>query len=83
MISSIFRHRLRGFSFSTTTPISFVFIGRDGNRIPVTALPSQHLLQVAKLHNVELEGACEASLACSTCHVILPQDLYNTIDKPK
>ena len=26
---------------------------------------------------VDLEGACEASLACSTCHVILNQDALN------
>ena len=29
---------------------------------------------------MELEGACEASLACSTCHVILPQDIYNELE---
>ena len=25
---------------------------------------------------MDLEGACEASLACSTCHVILEEGIY-------
>ena len=27
-------------------------------------------------------GACEGSLACSTCHVILEQDMYNKLEEP-
>jgi ferredoxin-2, mitochondrial len=37
-------------------------------------------LEVAKKYDVELEGACEASLACSTCHVILPKDIYQKLE---
>lgn len=41
----------------------------------VPAVPMHCLLlwppQVAHENNVELEGACEGSLACSTCHVIV------------
>lgn len=29
-----------------------------------------NLLEIAHKHGIELEGACEASLACSTCHII-------------
>ncbi len=37
---------------------------------------------MAKLNDVELEGACEASLACSTCHVILPKKIYDNLTPP-
>jgi 2Fe-2S ferredoxin len=30
-----------------------------------------NLLEIAHKHGIDLEGACEASLACSTCHVIV------------
>lgn len=29
------------------------------------------ILDVAKENDIDLEGACEGSMACSTCHVIL------------
>lgn len=31
----------------------------------------KNLLEVAHDNEIDLEGACEASLACSTCHVIV------------
>ena len=42
-----------------------------------------HLLEVAHKNNIDLEGACEASLACSTCHVILQQELFKQLPSPK
>ena len=39
-------------------------------------------LRVAQAHEVELEGACECSLACSTCHVILEDDLFERLPEP-
>lgn len=29
---------------------------------------------------VELEGACECSLACSTCHVVLQQKVFDSLE---
>ena len=29
------------------------------------------MLEIAHKHGVDIEGACEGSLACSTCHVIV------------
>lgn len=36
------------------------------------------LLDVAHDHDIELEGACEGVCACATCHVILPEEIYDT-----
>jgi len=41
------------------------------NKVEVLAREGETLLEVAHNNGIELEGACEASLACSTCHVIL------------
>jgi 2Fe-2S ferredoxin len=48
-----------------------VFIERDGVRREVDAPVGLSVLEVAHKHGVEIEGACEGSLACSTCHVIV------------
>lgn len=63
---------------------SFVnVIFKLGNKlIKVKAPLNANLLEVAHKNKIELEGACEGSLACSTCHVILDNDLYNKLGEP-
>ncbi|MGX6960534.1 MAG: ferredoxin family 2Fe-2S iron-sulfur cluster binding protein [Rickettsia endosymbiont of Pentastiridius leporinus] len=42
------------------------------------------VLDVAHKNNIDLEGACEGSLACSTCHIIVEDEFYyNKLKKPK
>jgi ferredoxin len=60
-----------------TIPITF--IRRNGEHLKVMAAPGQNLLRVAQDNDVELEGACECSVACSTCHVILEKPLYDRL----
>uniref|UniRef100_A0A6B2LTH3 2Fe-2S ferredoxin-type domain-containing protein n=1 Tax=Arcella intermedia TaxID=1963864 RepID=A0A6B2LTH3_9EUKA len=41
------------------------------------------MLDIAHANNIDLEGACEASLACSTCHVIVEDTkFYDKIPEP-
>ncbi|PWN53588.1 ferredoxin [Violaceomyces palustris] len=40
------------------------------------------LLSIAHEYDVDLEGACEGSIACSTCHVILEPDVYDKLEEP-
>ena len=47
------------------------FIERDGTRREVEAPVGLSVLEIAHRHGVDIEGACEGSLACSTCHVIV------------
>ena len=35
--------------------------------------------EVAHKHAIDIEGACEGSLACSTCHVIVDPDWYDLL----
>ena len=38
-----------------------------------------NVLYLAHRNGINLEGACEASLACSTCHVILNDEFYDKL----
>lgn len=40
------------------------------------------LLSLAHEYDVDLEGACEGSIACSTCHVILSPEHYDKLEEP-
>ncbi len=51
------------------------FVDRDGKRHEVDAPIGLSVLEIAHRNKIDLEGACEGSLACSTCHVIVePED---------
>ena len=56
-----------------------VFIERDGTHREVEAPVGLSVLEIAHRNNVDIEGACEGSLACSTCHVIIAQDWYDKL----
>ena len=65
-------------STEKTVPITFIEDG-NGREIEVKAVVGKHLLDVAHSNNVELEGACGGELACSTCHLIFEQDVYDKL----
>jgi ferredoxin len=39
------------------------------------------ILEIAHQNNIDLEGACEGSLACATCHVIIDTEFYHKLKK--
>jgi 2Fe-2S ferredoxin len=59
-----------------------VFIERNGKRKEVTAPAQATLLQVAHANDIDMEGACEGSMACSTCHVIVDEAWYAKLPPP-
>ena len=58
------------------------FIDRDGTRKEVDAPIGLSLLEIAKRNDIDIEGACEGSLACSTCHVIIDPEWFGKLAKP-
>jgi len=60
----------------------FVYLS-DKKEVDVEAREGQHILEIAHKFDVDLEGACDASLACSTCHVILEKDIYDSLPAAK
>jgi len=59
-----------------------VFIEKDGNRKEVDAPLGLSVLEIAHRNNIDIEGACEGSLACSTCHVIIDPAWYAKLKEP-
>lgn len=55
------------------------FIETDGTRREVDAPLGLSILEVARRHNIDLEGACEGSLACSTCHIVVDSQWYDLL----
>ena len=55
------------------------FIDPDGKPHKVDAPEGLSVLEIAHKNNIELEGACEGSLACSTCHVIVDPGYYGKL----
>jgi len=55
------------------------FIHPNGNRLEVEAALGLSILEVAREHDINIEGACEGSLACATCHVIVNADQFDLL----
>lgn len=55
------------------------FIKTDGTRVEVDAPIGLSVLEIAHRNNIDLEGACEGSLACSTCHVVIDPEWYDAL----
>ncbi|HYD29576.1 MAG TPA: ferredoxin family 2Fe-2S iron-sulfur cluster binding protein [Azospirillaceae bacterium] len=55
------------------------FIEPSGNRREVDAPLGLSILEIAHRHGIDLEGACEGSLACSTCHIVIEPQWYDLL----
>uniref|UniRef100_A0A3P9NP73 Ferredoxin 1 n=1 Tax=Poecilia reticulata TaxID=8081 RepID=A0A3P9NP73_POERE len=57
------------------------FINRDGEKITVKASPGDSLLDVVINEDLDFDGfgACEGTLACSTCHLIFNEEVYKKL----
>ncbi|RLM87257.1 2Fe-2S ferredoxin-like [Panicum miliaceum] len=63
--------------------ISVTFVDKDGEEKLVKVPIGMSMLEAAHENDIELEGACEGSLACSTCHVIVTDvNYYNKMEDP-
>jgi 2Fe-2S ferredoxin len=58
------------------------FIERDGTHREVDAPLGLSVLELAHKYGVDIEGACEGSLACSTCHVIVDPGWFKKLETP-
>lgn len=55
------------------------FVEPNGNRREVDAPLGLSVLEIAHKNDIDIEGACEGSLACSTCHVIVDPSWYGKL----
>ena len=59
-----------------------VFIERNGTAKEVDAPLGLSVLEIAHRNEVDIEGACEGSLACSTCHVVIDKAWHDRLPEP-
>jgi len=61
--------------------VKIIFI-ENGERKEFEAPIGSSVLEIAHNNNINLEGACEGSLACSTCHVVVDKNFYEMLNPP-
>ncbi len=56
------------------------FVSADGSRVSEVMAPAgERLLDVAQADGQPLEGTCEGQMACSTCHVIVAAEDFDSL----
>ncbi len=48
-----------------------IFVSPDGARRELAVAAGKTVLDIAWENDIDIEGACEGAMACSTCHVIV------------
>jgi len=64
---------------ASSPTVRFFFVDANGTKTEAVVPLGTSILEAAHKVGVPLEGACDSSLACSTCHVILPDELFNSL----
>ncbi|WPK23409.1 hypothetical protein PUMCH_000648 [Australozyma saopauloensis] len=62
--------------------LKVTFISKDGLLKTFEVAAGDNLLDIAQANNLDMEGACGGSCACSTCHVIVDPEYYDEIPEP-
>ena len=58
------------------------FIKQNGKKIEVEGKNGLSVMEVAIANGIEIEAACEGSMACATCHLICDSEWYDKIPHP-
>jgi ferredoxin, 2Fe-2S len=56
-----------------------IFVLRGGERREIAVAPGENLMLVARRSGLEVEGACDGAMACSTCHMIVEKAWYEKL----
>ena len=59
-----------------------IFKLAGGIEVPVDVEVGTSVLEAAWNNKIDIEGACEGAMACSTCHVILGEKDFDKLDDP-
>lgn len=59
--------------------VSVVFAIHDGEEIVATGPAGSTVLELAQAAGVDIEGACEGNMACSTCHVVVDDAFFGQL----
>ena len=59
--------------------VTVIFVKPDGAETHVTGEPGTTLLELAQSVGIDIEGACEGNMACSTCHLIVEEKFFDLL----
>ncbi|XP_063630372.1 adrenodoxin-like protein 1, mitochondrial [Cydia splendana] len=59
--------------------VNIVYVTKDGKKHPIRGKVGDNVLYLAHRYGIEMEGACEASLACTTCHVYVNENYLDQL----
>lgn len=59
--------------------VAVTFVTPSGERVMAQARAGDRLLEVGQAAGMNLEGTCEAQMACSTCHVIVAPEWFDRL----
>ncbi|XP_018320089.1 adrenodoxin-like protein, mitochondrial [Agrilus planipennis] len=59
--------------------VNITFILSNGEKVPVRGKIGDNVLYLAHRYDIPMEGACEASLACTTCHVYVHRNFQDKL----
>ncbi|CCG22171.1 Yah1 protein [Candida orthopsilosis Co 90-125] len=62
--------------------LHITFITKDGKQYTYEVAEGDNILDIAQANNLDMEGACGGSCACSTCHIIVDPEFYDEIPEP-
>ena len=62
--------------------IRITIVDTDGKRTTMEGKAGDSVLTIAQAAGVDIEGACEGSMACSTCHVIVQDPWFDRMPEP-
>ncbi|KAG2736108.1 hypothetical protein G9P44_000198 [Scheffersomyces stipitis] len=62
--------------------LHITFITKDGSQFTYEVAEGDNILDIAQAYNLDMEGACGGSCACSTCHIIVDPEFYDEIPEP-
>jgi len=61
-----------------------VFVLKDGAEVAAMGREGEMVLRLAQRYDVPMEGACEASLACVTCHCYVEDEaMFDMLPEPE
>jgi len=62
--------------------VKISFISPSGKATELDVKEGQSILEIAHANDIDIEGACEGAMACSTCHVIVEPDWHGRLPEP-
>lgn len=59
--------------------VTVIFVRNDGEEISASGSVGTSLLMLAHAAGIDIEGACEGNMACSTCHLVIEPAFFDQL----